>query len=180
MKPTEWENIASRIRREFPRMVLPDETVAVWYDQLQWYPAPLVEAGARRMAFASDRTQPSLATLVDYVIKTAEEQHEKAKHTEQRVEWEAPRIEPEQEARWVKALAFCMSAPSQHPARVWNREQHEKRQRGETVDAEEHLVGIEKRARELPLTGIAAATYRRLTKQGKIGVLGALQRAVAQ
>lgn len=174
MKPNEWESIATRIRREFPRMVLPDETVAAWFEHLEPYPASLVEQACRRMAFAGDRVQPSLGMITEYLLKSIEEHHEKAKHSEQRVEWEAPRIEPEQEARWVKALAFVMASPKTHLARIWNAEVTARRWAGDTVDAEEHLVGIEQRARQQPLTGIGAAKYRLLTKQGKIGVLGAL------
>lgn len=174
MRATEWTAIAGRVRKDFPRMVLPDDTVESWFEHLAPYPGPLVEQACRRMAFAGDRVQPSLAMITDYLLKSIEESHEKAKHSEQRVQWEQPRIEPEQEARWVKALAFVLSSPKTHPARVWNAEVTARRSRGETVDGEEHLVGLELRARQQPLTGAGAAKYRLLTKQGKIGVLRAL------
>lgn len=133
-----------------------------WDELFSPYSWPLVQQAMRRVAGA--KMPLTAANVGDEVVRLASG----AVHHEQ-PERHEPKASPEQEARWVRACAFVLAAPADHPVRVHNRESFAL---GRSAD--ERVGEIERLSREHPLAGVQAAAYRRHTKQGKIGVLRAL------
>lgn len=176
MKGTEWARIAGRLRSEFPKMVLPDDTIEAWFESVHWYPASAVEQAARRMAMMADRVQPTLALLSQHILTVIDENHARAAQSDLQSRWEEPRIPDDLRVRWIKAYAFIKVSPVNHPARVVNRSVNAQRAAGEAVDPYKHLGAIEEASRAQPLSGPLAAAWRgevaKLLRGGMVAVEG--------